>query len=48
VKLLAWLFRCRHKRMSKPITRNLRTYVVCLDCGSEFKYDWTNMKVVVD
>ncbi len=22
------------------------TYVVCLDCGKEFAYDWKQMKVV--
>ncbi|HKW25472.1 MAG TPA: hypothetical protein VJN48_06790 [Terriglobales bacterium] len=22
------------------------TYVVCLDCGKEFSYDWEQMKVV--
>lgn len=24
------------------------TYVVCLDCGKEFAYDWNQMKVVTD
>jgi hypothetical protein len=22
------------------------TYIVCLDCGKEFPYDWQKMKVV--
>ena len=22
------------------------TYVVCLDCGREFPYDWSTMKIV--
>lgn len=22
------------------------TYIVCLDCGKEFPYDWQRMKVV--
>jgi len=21
-------------------------YVVCLDCGRKFEYDWTNMRVI--
>jgi hypothetical protein len=21
-------------------------YIVCLDCGKKFQYDWTNMRVV--
>lgn len=51
------LFGCRHKSCSFPITargdrRNAPaakvtgTYVVCLDCGKEFAYDWQAMKVV--
>jgi hypothetical protein len=50
------LFGCAHKRYSFPITarRGQRspaasvtgTYVVCLDCGREFPYDWSEMKVV--
>ena len=51
------LFGCSHKRCSFPITvrGKLRrtaaasvtgTYVVCLDCGQEFPYDWNTMKLV--
>ncbi len=51
------LFGCAHKRYSFPITakhgqrRNeaasvTGTYVVCLDCGREFPYDWQEMKFV--
>ena len=51
------LFGCSHKRCSFPITvrgklrRSLAasvtgTYVVCLDCGHEFPYDWNAMKLV--
>ncbi len=51
------MFGCRHSRYSFPITiragarRNAAasragTYVVCLDCGKEFSYDWNEMKVV--
>ena len=56
-KLLDMLFGCWHKNFSFPITskRGQRrsaaasvtgTYVVCLDCGKEFAYDWQTMKVV--
>ena len=55
--LLDVLFGCCHKRYSFPITvkavkrRNQAssvtgTYVVCLDCGKEFPYDWREMRVV--
>src|SRR5271157_3323398 len=51
------IFGCWHKRCSFPITvrGKLRrraaasvtgTYVVCLDCGQEFPYDWNEMKRV--
>lgn len=54
--LVESLFGCRHKRTTFPITVNLGrhedeadvqdTYIVCLDCGKEFGYDWTKMKLV--
>lgn len=51
------LFGCSHKRYSFPITAKAGqhrpeaasvtgTYVVCLDCGKEFPYDWGQMKFV--
>ena len=51
------LFGCNHQKLSFPITvRGARrrtqaasltgTYVVCLECGHEFPYDWNEMKVV--
>ena len=52
------VFGCWHKRFSFPITvrGKLRrstpaasvtgTYVVCLDCGREFPYDWAQMKML--
>ena len=56
-KVFEVLFGCWHSRYSFPITvkaglrRNKAaaltgTYVVCLDCGKEFAYDWQEMKVV--
>jgi hypothetical protein len=54
--LIDSLFGCSHKRITFPITikRAKRaetgtspgTYVVCLDCGGEFDYDWKGMKVL--
>jgi hypothetical protein len=48
---------CWHNHYSFPITVRPRprqytavsltgTYVVCLDCGKEFPYDWEGMKVI--
>lgn len=56
-KLVDLLFGCKHARYSFPVTirRAKRrpqaaaltgTYVVCLDCGKEFAYDWQQMKVI--
>jgi hypothetical protein len=56
-KLLDTFFGCWHTRYSFPITvrpgaRRSKaasltgTYVVCLDCGKEFAYDWQEMRVV--
>ena len=56
--LLNTLFGCSHHRTTfpqtparkaayqAPMTRN-GTYVVCLDCGKEFAYDWNSMRVGV-
>ena len=56
-KLFDTLFGCWHGHYSFPITvrkgsrRNAAasltgTYVVCLDCGKEFPYDWHEMKMI--
>ena len=59
MSLFELVFGCWHKRCSFPITvrGKLRrsttaasvtgTYVVCLDCGREFPYDWSQMKMLV-
>ena len=46
------VFGCTHRRISRPITpapkpggRATDTYVVCLDCGEHFSYDWKQMKI---
>jgi len=55
--LLDSLFGCWHSHYSFPITVRTGshrsaaasltgTYVVCLDCGKEFPYDWQEMKVL--
>lgn len=55
-KVLDAFFGCWHNHYSFPITvkKGRRssaasvtgTYVVCLDCGKEFPYDWKQMKIV--
>lgn len=56
VSLFDALFGCSHKRTTFPLTparkstlssgpARLGTYVVCLDCGKEFRYNWKEMRV---
>ncbi len=56
-RLMDAMFGCRHTRYSFPITiragsrrspsaQRVGTYVACLDCGKEFRYDWQEMKIV--
>jgi len=52
--LLNTLFGCSHSRITFPLTPSRKmatstnrhgTYVVCLDCGQEFRYDWKEMRI---
>ena len=51
--LLNLVFRCSHKRLTRPLTPVSRpgqpaegsTYVVCLDCGKHFDYDPVEMRI---
>jgi hypothetical protein len=56
VALLNAFLGCSHRRTTFPIspTRSSAlarpyvshgTYVVCLDCGQEFGYDWQQMRI---
>ena len=43
---------CRHKRLTRPITPVQKpgeppteSYVACLECGRQFKYDVKNMRM---
>ncbi len=57
INFVDMLFGCWHNNYSFPIStrsgqrrseaaKATGTYVVCLDCGKEFAYDWKQMKVV--
>jgi hypothetical protein len=54
--LVDLLMGCSHQRTTFPLTptrrsaapgatRNTSTYVVCLDCGKEFDYNWKEMRL---
>jgi hypothetical protein len=45
------MFGCSHKHTSFPMSRRVKEkiqpcYIVCLDCGEEFLYDWERMEVI--
>jgi len=58
LRFVSSLFGCTHQNCTFPITAKTpkvlssdgkiskTTYIVCLDCGKEFPYDWQAMKVV--
>ena len=48
------LLGCSHRRLSFPLTPRRKvglnggqvgTYVVCLTCGTEFEYNWQEMRI---
>jgi hypothetical protein len=52
--MLNLLIGCSHRTTSFPFTPRRRldsnasrtvTYVVCLDCGRKFEYDWQEMRI---
>jgi len=48
--ILNALMGCSHRKTTFPLTPRPKlgagsTYVVCLDCGAEFEYDWQNMRI---
>ena len=57
VDIIDALFGCWHRNTTFPLTSKREhrhseaasqtgTYVVCLDCGKEFAYDWKKMRVL--
>lgn len=56
-KLFDFLFGCWHRNLSFPMSTphgqrrspaalETGTYVVCLNCGKEFAYDWDEMRIL--
>jgi hypothetical protein len=55
IGILERVFGCAHKKTTFPISRTrtspmvrdsaIAAYVVCLECGTEFDYDWQAMKI---
>ena len=38
--------RAVNSQWDSPAATSARHYVVCLDCGQKFEYDWSNMRVL--
>jgi len=45
---LSWLFRCWHRKMSRPFTRDGQTFRVCLRCGMRRDFDLDAWKMTGD
>jgi len=53
--ILERFFGCSHKKTTFPMSRTRMSatapgapkaaYIVCLECGQEFEYDWQAMKI---
>jgi hypothetical protein len=50
--VLNLLFRCPHRRLTRPVSPITRAgqpqsqcYVVCLECGKQFEYDLNEMRI---
>ena len=45
-RLLQFFGYCQHRELSRPFTIPYvrpGAYVICLECGAEFNYDWETM-----
>jgi len=39
------IFGCHHRHLSRVFTMSGRTYRVCCDCGTKFRYSLSNMSM---
>jgi hypothetical protein len=44
IGLIASLFGCWHKRLTRPFTSNMDSYMACIECGARRKFDTENFK----
>lgn len=45
MSLFDFFFGCKHRAYSWPYGKGRWLYVVCMDCGQKFTYDWYQMQV---
>ena len=46
IGLLAKLFGCRHKTLTRPFTSKRKTYRSCLECGARTEFDTESFKTL--
>jgi hypothetical protein len=46
LSIFQYAFGCHHSQMSRVFTIKKRTYQVCIECGREFEYSWTQMQIL--
>jgi hypothetical protein len=44
IGLIASLFGCWHKRLTRPFTSDKDSYMACVECGARRKFDAQNFK----
>lgn len=40
-----WIFGCHHRSLSRVMTIDHQMCVVCLTCGTRFRYSWDTMSM---
>lgn len=44
--IFKWIFGCRHRKLSRVLTIDHKTYQVCLACGRKLQYSWSEMSLI--
>ena len=44
IGLVAKLFGCRHRRLTRPLTMNKSSYRACVECGARKKFDTETLR----
>lgn len=44
IGVMASIFGCWHKRLTRPMSDNHNTYIACLECGARKKFDAYNFQ----
>ena len=44
--IFEWIFGCRHRKLSRVLTIDHKTYQVCFGCGRKLQYSWRVMSLI--